>query len=245
MNGRTDTDAVRTLLELLKPALQPQVPLIRVGPEGDGGYLIPDDLYGIDHVFSPGVDAESGFEAALSDRGIISHLADYSVEKPAVEHRNFTFTRKFVGPFDNAQYMTMNTWVQSAAGSYAGDMLMQMDIEGDEYETILCMPQSLLRRYRTIIIELHELGRIFERKWYFLLRSLMTKMLEDHVVVHVHPNNGCGVFRRGDLVVPEVLEITFYRRDREFMDVEPRLPHPLDSKNVPNRPDLPIPAWLA
>ena len=33
--------------------------LLRLGPNGDGGYLVPDDLDGITHCFSPGVAAVS------------------------------------------------------------------------------------------------------------------------------------------------------------------------------------------
>lgn len=36
--------------------------LIRLGPNGDGGYLVPDDLTGIEACFSPGVCATSEFE---------------------------------------------------------------------------------------------------------------------------------------------------------------------------------------
>ena len=43
--------------------------LIRLGPEGDGGYLIPNDLAGISACFSPGVSAVSGFEKDCAERG--------------------------------------------------------------------------------------------------------------------------------------------------------------------------------
>jgi len=36
--------------------------LIRIGGEGDGGYLIPDDLEGVKYCFSPGVDQTADFE---------------------------------------------------------------------------------------------------------------------------------------------------------------------------------------
>jgi hypothetical protein len=42
------------LLERLYP-VEGGHPLIRVGPDGDGGYLLPDDLSGIVACFSPGV----------------------------------------------------------------------------------------------------------------------------------------------------------------------------------------------
>ena len=55
--------------------------LIRLGNEGDGGYLIPDDLNGIEACFSPGVADNVNFEKALAERKIPSYLLDKSINK--------------------------------------------------------------------------------------------------------------------------------------------------------------------
>ena len=44
--------------------------LIRVGPSGDGGYLLPDDLDGLKYCLSPGVAACSDFEEDIASRGM-------------------------------------------------------------------------------------------------------------------------------------------------------------------------------
>ena len=58
---RTQTQDLRELIRALHPAV-PGRELIRLGPEGDGGYLLPDDLDGVQCCFSPGVSTESRFE---------------------------------------------------------------------------------------------------------------------------------------------------------------------------------------
>jgi hypothetical protein len=55
-----DQAEVREFIAKLHP-LTTEHPLIRMG-EGDGGYLIPDDLNGITACFSPGVDNRATFE---------------------------------------------------------------------------------------------------------------------------------------------------------------------------------------
>jgi hypothetical protein len=70
----SDND-VRKLLEKLAPH-ESDKQLIRIGGEDDGGYLVPDDLQGIEYCFSPGVGKTSKFEKDLSNRGIHSFLAD-------------------------------------------------------------------------------------------------------------------------------------------------------------------------
>lgn len=64
----TPYPSVVSLLESLKP-IQTNHELIRVGGDGDGGHLIPNDLMGIDACFSPGVATTSDFENDLAARG--------------------------------------------------------------------------------------------------------------------------------------------------------------------------------
>src|SRR5262249_37519952 len=70
--------------------------LIRIGGAGDGGYLLPDDLGGIQYCFSPGVGATADFENDLANSGIKCFLADPSVNSPPVVRPEFTFDRKFI-----------------------------------------------------------------------------------------------------------------------------------------------------
>ncbi len=60
--------------------IDPGIDLIRVGGDADGGYLIPDDLAGIEACFSPGVDTVATFERDMVARGIPCHLIDASVD---------------------------------------------------------------------------------------------------------------------------------------------------------------------
>ena len=100
------------ILELMKK-LHPMhcgIELIRVGPNGDGGYLIPNDLDGIKYCFSPGIDTIVDFENQLAERGIHSFLADHSIEMPPIMRPEFTFDKKFLGAFDHENYVTLDTW---------------------------------------------------------------------------------------------------------------------------------------
>jgi hypothetical protein len=71
----TDKNSLESLLHKLYP-MSTDKELIRLGPEGDGGYLVPDDLAEIEACFSPGVSVISGFEKACADLGIKVFLAD-------------------------------------------------------------------------------------------------------------------------------------------------------------------------
>ena len=124
----TDSEDIRALLTSLYP-LSTDKRLIRLGPKGDGGYLVPDDLAGISACFSPGVGHVSGFEKDCALLGLKVFLADRSVDEPAEQHL-FHFTRKFVGVTSNNDFMTIDEWVAKWTAEPKPDLLLQIDIEG-------------------------------------------------------------------------------------------------------------------
>jgi hypothetical protein len=221
--------------------------LIRIGAEGDGGYLIPDDLSGIEYCFSPGVSTKAYFEDHLASLGVQSFLADYSVDAPPVSRPEFTFDRKFVGASDQDHFFTLATWKDKYLTGYSNDLLLQMDIEGFEYEVILSTPPELLDQFRIIVIEMHSLDKLFDRFAFGIISACFDKLLQYFHVVHVHPNNCCGSVTKGHVEIPRVVEFTFLNK-RRVDQVEPArmLPHKLDRDNVVELAALPLPkCWYS
>jgi hypothetical protein len=240
---RTRASEVRNLIKALRPVAA-GMPLVRLGPDGDGGYLVPDDLAGIDYAFSPGVSTESGFEAALAERGMRVFLADYSVERPSIEHPNFTFDKRFIGGLSNETFMTLDEWKERKIGATTSDLLLQMDTEGAEYESLLGASPPLLRQFRIMVIEFHDLHELWSAPFFGIAARVFRKILGTHAVVHIHPNNCCGSVKSRGLEIPRVAEFTFLRRDRlratEFCT---QFPHPLDRNNTRRKPVVLHPCW--
>lgn len=220
--------------------------LVRIGGSGDGGYLVPDDLDGIAACFSPGVATTAKFELEFARRGIKCFLADASMEKPPVSSDMFDFERKFLGSTDAGVYMTLESWVQRKAPA-AGDLLLQIDIEGAEYDVFLTSPREVLQRFRIIVVEFHKLDGLLHDVGYKLIRLTFEKLLRDFAIVHIHPNNARRVVPYGPYKIPPLLEVTFLRRDRGVTECSPgRFPHVLDQQNVPDLPDIALPAcWYS
>ena len=57
-------DTALDVVEFLQPKPCP-VPLVRIGGNRDGAYLVPDDLTGVSACFSPGVSNRKDFEDKL------------------------------------------------------------------------------------------------------------------------------------------------------------------------------------
>jgi hypothetical protein len=236
----THRGKLRSFLNKLYP-LSGNKELIRLGPNGDGGYLVPNDLVAIQACFSPGVHVVSGFEKDCAELGMKVFLADRSVEGPAAEHALFHFTKKFVGAVSNDDFMTLDNWVASSLPETNSDLLLQIDIEGYEYEVFLSVSESLMRRFRIIVAEFHQLDQLWSRPFFNLAGRAFDKILQTHACVHIHPNNCCGSLQKDGLSIPRVMEFTFLRNDRiKNSSYQKNFPSPLDYDNTAN-PSLVLP----
>jgi hypothetical protein len=243
----TKPSDIRSLVDDLRVG-PTQCELIRIGPEKDGGYLVPDDLSGIKYCFSPGVSDCSDFELDLANRGMDVFMADKSVDSPAMGHPRFHFVKKFLASIDAPEdgLITLDEWYRLCLGtatSESPDAILQMDIEGAEYEVIHNMTEGLLQRFRIIVVEFHRLHQLLDRYSFGWMSRAFRKLLRNHAVVHLHPNNGRRTIRYAGLEIPFTMEFTFVRRDHvQQADHTLTFPHALDRDNVKANPPLVLPS---
>jgi Methyltransferase FkbM domain len=196
---------------------------------------VPDDLAGIGYCFSPGVSNVSGFERDCAERQMTVFMADRSVDGPAEQHARFHFVKKYLGAVNNDDFMTCDQWVaDSLPPGSTGDLLLQIDIEGAEYEVFLAMSDALLRRFRVIVAEFHNLHSAWNRPFFGILSRTFDKILQTHQCVHIHPNNCAPIYSTAGIEIPPVAEFTFLRRDRcTAQGRTVGFPHPLDADCAP------------
>jgi len=242
----TDAASLRGLIELLRPRKSNRR-LVRIGGDADGGYLLPDDFEGITACFSPGVSDLAKFEDELWVKyQIPSHLADFSVSQPPAYLNFKSFEKKFLSSVCSDELITLDDWVsRHETGPTSFDLILQMDIEGGEYETLLATSMDTLKRFRTMVIEFHCAENYAQRNYFSLVRATFKKILASHVPVHIHPNNCCGIVNINGVRFPRVYEMSFSRKDRCVeADSYSELPHPLDRPNIPQIADLQLPdSW--
>jgi len=237
----TEKHEVLKLIHGLRPVVG-DLELIRLGaPRGDGGYLVPNDLEGIEACFSPGVSFVSSFEKDCADLGMRVFLADGSVDAPAEKHEKFAFIRKFIGASNRPGFITINDWVDQVLPGSHSDLLLQIDIEGAEYEAFYRVSDELMSRFRIIVAEFHLLDHLWSWPFYQIAAPVFEKILETHTCVHLHPNN-CGGSRAVDgIEIPAMMEITFLRNDRlRGSALADEFPNRLDRDNI-DAPSLPLP----
>lgn len=216
--------------------------LIRIGKD-DGGYLIPDDLVGINACFSPGVSSIADFENDLTKRGIKCFLADYSVDKPPIENDLFSFTKKYLGNKNDEIYTTLEKWIENSIPNNKFDLILQMDIESSEYDVLLETPYDTLNQFRIIIIEFHNLHNfLLDRFAFKTIENTFIKLLRNFSILHIHPNNYFLPVRHKEFEIPPFMEFTFLRKDRITESIPTsHFPHKLDRKNTDRNKDFVLP----
>ena len=115
-----------------------------------------------------------------------------------------------------------------------------MDIENSEYCWINSMETELLQNFKQIVIEYHGINSDHRRASHDVKISCFEKMANTHYIVHDHGNNSGTATVFNDIIVPDIMEITYVRKDA-FYD-KPRLnktklPCVLDKPNRPRKPD--------
>jgi hypothetical protein len=227
----TEVSRVKDLIFQLHPVATSQG-LVRLGPNGDGGYLVPDDLVGIEACFSPGVSDVSGFEKDCAELGMKVFMADGSVEKPPETHPRFNFMKKYIGSVTEGDFISLSEWMETSLPDSDKDLLLQIDIEGYEYETFLGTPGALLKRFRIIVGEFHYLDGLFSEPIFAIYSKAFEKILQTHTCVHIHPNTHSRLIKVSDLEIPQMAEFTFLRNDRVTgRTFATQFPHPLDRDN--------------
>jgi len=248
MRPQTPSRDILALIDRLVP-YDLGVPLKRIGDPGDGCYLIPDDLEGIGNCFSPGVGKTAVFEKGLYELGIRSFLTDYSVNQPPASLPDCDFEKKYVGAANSENVITLDRWVsekcpEKGSKKNSADLILQMDIEGAEYETLLAASPETLSRFRIIVLEIHKLNHLDNRLFFKFVNATLGKLLEQFEIAHLHPNNGAGLTTMAGVEIPRVAEITLLRKDRVIKKSPvQQLPNPLDVPNVPGQKDIVLPEY--
>ena len=241
-NKKTSRESLKVFFERIQNSWV-GVELVRIGDIGDGGYLTPDYLNDLKFCFSPGVDILASFEKSLSELyDIKSFLLDASVEKMPVYDVNLSFLKKYLGTETYGEFISFEDWIQNSIGSQTGSKMLQMDIEGAEYDIINTVEKGLLAGFDIFIIELHGLERLLIKDDFEKISRSFRRLLDLFYIVHIHPNNCTPKWKSMNYEIPPVLEITFLRKniydDGLIARTDIKIPHKLDSKNVLHLPDI-------
>ena len=97
-------------------------------------------------------------------------------------------------------------------GEQRPNLILKMDIEGGEWAVWTCTPPQALSRFSQILCEVHGLADLWQTDHRRTVYRAFKAISQHYAVVHVHANICGKIANIGNVVFPNVLEITFANR---------------------------------
>lgn len=226
--------------------------LIRVGNGIDGGYTMAYSVNNSDGwvysknniAYSLGIDKNVDWDRHMVNNGYEVYMYDHTISGLPEENIHYHWKKLGItGGKETIELKHLDTLIQQNGHINEEGMLLKADIEGYEWEMFDGLDDGYLNRFDQIVLELHHLvsSGIGERSR--IVRVLET-LSKTHVPVHIHGNNNDIVEYCGDLVTPELLEVTYVKKDLfETQDTTRMFPTEYDFPNVASKPDIFLGKW--
>lgn len=209
------TGSIASLLSLLTPwEVGPQGKIKYGNHYGDGGYVMMKTVRPEQVVYSFGIGQNPAFDLDLARRGNLVYMFDHTIERVSAEHENFRFYREGIaGTDDPAKSLYSLDHYMIRFGHEQSDMILKIDVEGAEWESILATPDARLCQFEQIVFEFHRFHLIEDVKLRALIAGALEKLNRHFTLHHVHANNFADVTTCGGLAVCPVIETSYVRSD--------------------------------
>jgi len=236
-------------MSLLTPFDPIHLKRIRIGNKGDGGYVMINDFDTKDKVaLSFGVGDEISWDNHMASLGYDVFMFDHNtVPLPANLHQKCQFfPLGLTAPAQTSDRLKDLETHLNLLNLKGKEMILKLDIEGHEWETLSTLSPNILKRFTQIVVEFHEMGSIASNSIRTTYHKALSNLVTNFTVVHVHGNN-FGSRKHPNIslidgfIVPHTLEVTFLRKDRDqFSPSNTWFPTELDSPCCPRKSDIPL-----
>ena len=225
----------------LQPVKLRNCELVRFGEANDGGYLVCGNLLGeVSAAYSYGISGYDGWGCDVSTRlKVPVHQYDcFNTTRPSCPGGQPIFHPECIAgsastDADGRLFDSLQSQIRKN-GDAGKRLIVKMDVEGAEWNSILETPDEVLDQVDQFIFEFHGIERDKER----YLR-VVNKLNRLFAVVHLHFNN-YACLGNGAPFPAWAYEVTYV--NRRLAEVDPAgakvaLPNPLDAPNMPLAPD--------
>lgn len=227
----------QALFDELKPVALKNCTLARYGGPADGGYVMCANLIaGVESAYSYGIDREDNWGCQLSrEFQVTIHQYDcFTPHRPTCDGGRYVFHDECVGSvtttIDGNPFDTLPG--QIAKNGDAGKrLIVKIDIEGAEWDSLLATPDDVLARIDQMPMELHGIddARFLE---------VVRKLKQQFHLVNLHFNNFACSPDAAPFPAPAYQVLWVNKRLAEIDPAAP-VPAPMSAANAPDNPDAP------
>ena len=231
----------QAMFAMLQPVALANCQLERFGESNDGGYLMCGNLLGdVRAAYSYGISGYDGWGCEISRKHDVTvHQYDcFNTSQPLCLFGDTVFHAECVGDttetVDGRFFDTVRNQL-ARNGDQARRIVLKIDVEGAEWESLLSMPDDTLRQVDQLAVEFHWAeNETFDWVHDERYPRVVTRLRRFFEVAHIHYNNASCI---GDLqpFPSHAFEVLFV--SKRLAIVAPgrtaKVPHPLDAPNNP------------
>jgi hypothetical protein len=229
----------RALRDALQPVRLSNCNLRRYGGPNDGGYLMCANLTGgVASAYSYGIDQEDNWGCDVSKQlGVPIHQYDcFTDQRPTCSGGRFVFHDECVGPrketIGGQPFDTLTSQI-ARNGDAGKSLLVKIDIEGAEWESLLASPDAVLDTFVQLPMELHVRGTDESR-----FMGLIERLKRHFYLVNVHYNNSACT-AQPDPLPALAFQTLWVNKGVGIVDAGAPVPAPVSELNARDNVELP------
>jgi len=238
-------DKTKKLVSLLEPKKVNAQQFIRIGKKNDGGYvMLNNEAFKQSKIaYSFGISNDTSWDETIANYGKDIYMYDHTIDKLPTQNPKFNFFKiGLTGKLSSPYLKTIEELILINNHQNENNLLMKMDIEDCEWDVFNAVSSETLNRFSQIALEFHNLSPFMDNSKYNLVIDVLNKINLTHQSVHIHANSDISVpHMMLNLVLPELLEVTFVRKDDikdSFKENDQTYPTAIDEPTFANFPDL-------
>jgi hypothetical protein len=212
-----DPDRQLCIYHLLSPKKVDGKKRILLGEKGDGSYVILDDFDKIKIAYSFGIFNKVQFDEELANRGIDVYMYDHTIN--SLPYTNSHFHWKKIGvrgknTKDN-NLKTLEELIIENNHIKENNMILKMDVEGAEWESLKDLPGKFLNKFKYILIEYHFLNPEAEGQLYY---NVLKKIHKYHQPFYFRCHMRNLIVNFGNNRICQYLEVSYVtRKNNKFL----------------------------
>ena len=180
---------------------------ILIGEKKDGSYVLLDDFKDIKIAYSFGISYKIDFDKALADRGIDIYMYDHTINN--LPYNNSKFHWQKIGIAGNKEkndkLKTLEELILINGHTLEKNMILKMDVEYSEWNSLKDLPDNILNQFKYILIEFH----FDEKKNIKLYYNVLKKLQNNHQVFYIRCNGRNKIITFGNNRICKYLEVSY------------------------------------
>ena len=184
---------------------------IRIGDSSDGGYVLVNNICDKDVCISIGIGNNISFDKSIASLVSDVYMYDHTIEEPIHHIPNAHFLKKGLAKELKPGFLRLSDCI--AKVSTTKEIILKIDIEGDEWGILAEVNEIDLLRCKQIAIEFHHLQQFSINQKYDDIIKTLENLNMNHMLVNIHANNWSNYDVILNSPFPDVVEVTYLRKD--------------------------------